>query len=134
MWFHFRNSEHFQGGWRTAYGRGLFLYCNISETSRKAQSFSFPVCKNRIFLHAFWLFKGVYIQNEDYYCFFFFLKTKTQQNLQPCYFKRNLSSPFMWVHFVGYWGAMPLHLFRKYYLRGVIGDSARALISQQHVI
>lgn len=78
--------------------------------------------------------KGYTYKMKTTIAFFFFLKTETQQNLQPCYFKRNLSSPFMWVHFVGYWGAMPLHLFRKYDLRGVIGHSARALISQQHVI
>lgn len=113
--------------------QGSILYCNISETRWKARSFSFHTCKNRIFLHAFWLFKGVYTQNEDYYCFFF-LNTKTQQNLQPCFFKKNFYSPFMWVHFVDYWGAVLLHLFRKYHLSGVIGDSARALISQQHVI
>lgn len=65
---------------------------------------------------------------------FFFFKTKTQQNLRPCYFKKNFYSPFMRVHFVDYWGAVPLHLFRKYHLCGVIGDSAGALISQQHVI
>lgn len=94
MWFHFRNSEHFHGGWRTAYDRDLFsIVTYLKPDGKLGPSVSIHVKTEYFYMHFDFL-KGYTHKMKTTIAFFFF-NTKTQQNLQPCFFKKNFYSPFM---------------------------------------